>query len=114
MADPICQNADRVFWVMDNGNTHHLATFRWWLQEHYHTATGVHLPTGASWLNLIELYFSVATRKALTGGSFHSVDAVEDRITEFEELWSRTPEPFEWTYTRDDLTRLLERLPTIE
>jgi hypothetical protein len=84
------------------------------LQEKYPTAIGLYLPTGASWLNQIELYFSVLTRKALTGGSFHSVDAVENRITEFEELWNGSPEPFEWTYTRDDLTRLLERLPTIE
>ena len=54
------------------------------------------------------------TRKSLTGESFPSVDAVEDRITGFEELWNGDPEPFEWTYTREDLTRLLERLPTIE
>jgi len=114
MADPICQNADRVFWIMDNGSAHHPATFRWWLQEAYPTAIGLHLPTGASWLNQIELYFSVLTRKALTGGNFHSVDAVKDRITEFEELWNSNPEPFEWNYTREDLTRLLERLPTIE
>ena len=114
MADPICQNADRVFWIMDNGSAHHPATFRWWLKEAYPNAIGLHLPTGASWLNQIELYFSVLTRKALTGGNFHSVDAVENRITEFEELWNDNPEPFEWTYTREDLTRLLERLPTIE
>ena len=38
----------------------------------------------------------------------------QDRITDFEDLWNDDPEPFEWTYTRDDLTRLLERLPTIE
>ena len=114
MTDPICQNADRVFWIMDNGGAHHPATFSWWLQEKYPTAIGLHLPTGASWLNQVELYFSVLTRKALTGGSFHSVDAVEDRITEFEDLWNGDPEPFAWTYTRDNLTELLERLPTIE
>ena len=114
MADPICQNADRVFWILDNGSAHHPATFRWWLEEQYPTAIGLHLPTGASWLNQIELYFSVLTRKSLTGESFHSVDAVQDRITGFEELWNDDPEPFEWTYTREDLTRLLERLPTIE
>jgi transposase len=114
MADPICQTADRVFWIMDNGSAHHPATFRWWLKEKYPTAIGLHLPIGASWLNQIELYFSVLTRKSLTGESFHSVDAVKDRITGFEELWNSDPKPFEWTYTRDDLTRLLERLPSIE
>ncbi|MFC4986845.1 IS630 family transposase [Saliphagus infecundisoli] len=114
MADPICRSADRVFWIVDNGSAHHPATFRWWLKKQYPTAIGLHLPTGASWLNQIELYFSVLTRKSLTGESFHSVDAVENRITEFGELWNSDPEPFEWTYTRNDLTRLLERLPTIE
>jgi len=99
---------------MDNGSAHHPATFSWWLQEAYPTAIGLHLPIGASWLNQIELYFSVLTRKALTGESFGSVDAVEDRITEFAELWNETPEPFEWTYTRDDLRKLFERVPTIE
>ena len=66
-----------------------------------------------SWLNQIELYFSVLTRKSLIGESFPSVDTVEDRITDFEKLWNGDPEPFVWTYTREDLTRLLERLPTI-
>jgi len=42
------------------------------------------------------------------------VDAVGDRITEFAELWNETPEPFEWTYTRDDLRELFERVATIE
>jgi hypothetical protein len=74
----------------------------------------MHLPTGASWLNQIEPYFSVMARKSLTGESFHSVDAVKDRITGFEELWNGDAEPFEWTYTREDLTNLLERLPPIE
>lgn len=114
MAAPICQTADRVFWIVDNGSAHHPATFRWWLKKQYPTAIGLHLPTGASWLNQIELYFSVITRKSLTGESFHSVDAVQDRITEFEEMWNGDPEPFNWTYTREDLTKLLERLPTID
>ena len=65
-------------------------------------------------MNQIELYFSVMTRKSLTGESFHSVDAVEDRISEFEEMWNSDSEPFKWTYTREDLTKLLERLPAIE
>jgi hypothetical protein len=104
----------QIGWILDNGSAHHPTTFRWWLQEKYPTAIGLHLATGASWLNQIELYFSALTRKALTGGRFDSVDAVEDRITEFVELWNENPEPFEWTYTRDDLTELLERVPTIE
>src|SRR5699024_4173128 len=43
MADPICQNADRVFWIVDNGSAHHPATLRWWLKDQYPTAIRVRL-----------------------------------------------------------------------
>jgi hypothetical protein len=65
-------------------------------------------------LNQIELYFSVLTRKALTGGSFDSIVALMHQIAGFEVLWNTVPEPFEWTYTTEDLKRMLEKLPAIE
>lgn len=114
MAHPICQRADRVFWITDNGSAHHPATFTWWLKKHYDNVEGLHLPVGASWLNQIELYFSVLSRKALIGESFTSVDAVADRIDGFEALWNREPTPFEWTYTSEQLAALLEKFPPIE
>jgi len=101
-----------IVWL-NNGSAHHPATFKWWLQKEYSTAIGFHLLTGASWLNQIEFTFLVLIQKVLTGGSFYSVDAVKDHITEFENLWNENPEPFEWIYMRDDLTGLFERLPTI-
>jgi len=114
MAHPVCRRADRVFWITDNGSAHHPNTFTWWLKKQYDNVEGLHLPTGASWLNQIELYFSVLTRKALTGGSFDSVVELMHQITGFEVLWNAVPEPFEWTYTKQDLERLLEKLPEIE
>ena len=65
MAHPICQQADRVFWIIDNGSAHHPNTFTWWLKQQYTKVEGLHLPLGASWLNQIELYFSVLNRKGL-------------------------------------------------
>jgi hypothetical protein len=114
MEHPICSSADRVFWITDNGTAHHPNTFTGWLKKQYENVEGLHLPTGASWLNQIELYFSVLTRKALTGGSFDSVVDLMHQIAGFEVLWNAVPEPFEWTYTTDDLARLLEKLPAIE
>lgn len=114
MAHPICRRADRVFWITDNGGAHHPATFTWWLKKNYESVEGLHLPLGASWLNQIELYFSVLTRKALAGESFISVDAVENRIGGFEELWNHEPTPFEWTYTSEQLADLLKKYPPIE
>jgi len=72
------------------------------------------LLTGASWLNQIGLYFAVLPRKALTGESFASVVELMHQIAGFEVLWNAVPEPFEWTYTTEDLERLLEKLSTIE
>ena len=113
MEHPICQQADRVFWIIDNGGAHHPNTFTRWLKKQYDNIEGLHLPLGASWLNQIELYFSVLTRKALAGESFSSVSALRDRIDGFEDRWNRAPTPVEWTYTSEQLTQLLEAQPAI-
>ena len=111
---PICQRADRVFWITDNGNIHHPNTFPRWAKKQFSNVEWLHLPLRASWLNQIELYFSVLTRKALTGGSFDSLSALIRHIAGFEVLWNAVPEPFDWTYTTEDLERLLEKIPEIE
>jgi hypothetical protein len=61
----------------------------------------------------MELYFSVLSRKALTGESFDSVSTLRDRIERFEDRWNRAPTPVEWTYTSEQLTQLVEELPAI-
>ena len=113
MTHPICQHADRVFWIFDNGGAHHPNTFTCWLKQEYDNVEGLHLPLGASWLNQIELYFSVLSRKALAGESFDSTSALRDRIDGFEDRWNRVPTPVEWTYTSEQLTQLVEAVPAI-
>ena len=73
------------------------------------TLTLVRLPTHASWLNQIEIYFSILQRKALTPADFSSQDAVAARILGFQEHYQRIAHPFEWKFTRRDLDRLLAR-----
>ena len=72
----------------------------------------VHGPVHASWLNQIEIYFSVLQRKALTPNDFPSLDALRDRILGFERYYEGIAQPFEWKFTRCDLEVLLNKLNT--
>ena len=71
----------------------------------------VHLPTHASWLNQIELYFSIVQRKVLTPNDFADLAAVEQRLRAFEALYNDTARPFAWRFTRTMLKERLAHLP---
>lgn len=70
----------------------------------------MHLPVHASWLNQVEIYSSVVQRKALAPDDFRDLDDVTERLLSFQDRYDRTAQPFDWTFTRDDLNRLLTRL----
>ena len=70
----------------------------------------IHLPIHASWLNQIEIYFSILHRKALTPNNFEDLDALAARIAAFEQHYRQVAQPFEWTFTRAKLDALLARL----
>ena len=66
-------------------------------------------PTSASWLNLIEAWFSVLTRKALTNNSFNSTADLTDTIDTWAQNWNDNPQPFAWTQTADDIIAKVKR-----
>jgi hypothetical protein len=103
-------SAQRVFWVVDNGTVHRGKPSIDRLQGAWPNLVLVHLPTHASWLNQIEIYFSILTRKALTPASFARTDDVAERILGFQREYRQTAQPFDWTFTREDLHALLDRL----
>ena len=70
----------------------------------------VHTPVHASWLNQIEIYFSIVQRKVLTPNDFVSLAEVEDRLLRFQDHYERAAAPFQWTFTRQDLAALLAKL----
>jgi hypothetical protein len=70
----------------------------------------VHLPVHASWLNQVEVYFSVIQRKLLTPDDFGDLDSLAGQILAFEQHYNATATPFDWRFTRTDLNRLLTRL----
>lgn len=84
------------------------------MQEQWENARLIHLPIHASWLNQIELYFSIVQRKALTPNDFSSLDALAERLLRFGEHYRQIAQPFDWTFTRSDLDRLLARIQTHE
>ena len=103
-------SARRVFWVVDNGSSHNGARSIERMQTAWPTATLVHLPIHASWLNQVEIYFSILQRKAIATGDFADLEQLADRILGFQDRYNATATPFDWTYTREDLNRLLARL----
>ncbi len=103
------RSADRVFWVVDNGTIHRGERAIQRLQGQWPKLILVHLPVHASWLNQIEIYFSVLQRKALTPDDFDSQEALAERIQGFQERYQRIARPFQWKFTRADLSRLLQR-----
>jgi DDE superfamily endonuclease len=103
-------SARRVFWIVDNGSSHAGKTSIRRMQDHWPKAHLIHLPVHASWLNQIELYFSIVQRKALTPNDFASLDALGTRLLAFGEHYRHVARPFEWTFTRHDLNRVLARI----
>jgi hypothetical protein len=107
------RSASRVFWVVDNGSSHRGDTAVARLQGRYPNLILVHLPTHASWLNQIEISFSIVQRKALTPNDFPDLPAVETRLLAFEARYNDTAVPFHWRFTRADLDDRLAALAAL-
>jgi len=103
-------SARRVFWIVNNGSSHRGWTAAARLNDAFPNAVMVHTPVHASWLNQVEIYFSVIQRKLLTPDNFASLDELAEQITAFETRYNHAARPFDWRFTNDDLNRLLNRL----
>jgi len=106
-------SADRVFWIVDNGSSHHPSTFPARLQKAYSNAIAVRLPIHASWLNQIEIYFSILQRKALTPNDLGDRQQMEDRILGFQRRYNLTAKPFNGRFTRRDLKKRLRSIKAV-
>jgi transposase len=103
-------SAARVFWIVDNGSSHNGARSVERMQAAWPTACLIHLPIHASWLNQIEIFFSIVQRKVIQPQDFADLQALTDRLAAFEDRYNATAEPFDWHYTRQSLDRGLRRL----
>ncbi len=107
-------SARRVFWIVDNGSSHRGRKSIERLERRWPTLVLVHLPLHASWLNQVEIYFSIVQRKLLEPNDFENLGEVARTLNAFERHWSEVAEPFAWRFTRQDLEKLMERLAAHE
>jgi transposase len=82
--------------VLDNSSTHSTPAVQAWLAQHpeiqFHFT-----PKGASWLNMVEAWFGILTRKSVRRASFESVRALVRHIDAYITEWNSHPTPFVWT-----------------
>jgi len=104
------RNAQRVFWIVDGGSSHRGERFARRLQSWYPNAIAVPLPVHASWLNQIEIYFSIVQRKVLTPSDFTDLEEVKKRLLDFESYHTQVAKPFDWQFTTTDLEKWYEQL----
>jgi transposase len=103
-------SATRVFWVVDNGSSHRGQAAINRFATRFPNAVMIHTPVHASWLNQVEIVFSVIQRKVVSPNDFTDLDQVEHRLTEFEHRYNATARPFRWKFTTADLDDLLARI----
>jgi hypothetical protein len=106
--EPYC-DAERLFLIVDNGSSHRGQRSIARMRRSDKRITLVHTPVHASWLNQVEIYFSIIQRKVLTPNDFENLDAIRLRLRLYEELSNRQPKPFAWRFTRQDLADWLKR-----
>ena len=99
--------------VLDNGTTHASKQLPQWVKEQNTQSEGklkiqlYWLPTNASWLDQIEIWFSLLQRKLLQPNHFSSLDELEHTIQNFITHYNRTAKPIKWSYTVEQLERKL-------
>jgi hypothetical protein len=104
------KSAGRVFWVVDNGSSHRGCKAIDRLAEQFPNAIMVHTPVHASWLNQVEIFFSIINRKVLTPNDFDDLGEVIERLAKFEARYNQAAKPFKWKFTTTDLADFLTRL----
>ena len=98
--------------VLDNSSTHSTPEVKRWLQRHKR----VHFhftPTSASWMNMVEIWFSILTSQQVRRGVYHDVPELIAAIEMFIEGYNERAQPFVWTKTADDiLAKASKQQPT--
>jgi len=90
--------------ILDNSSTHKTAQVREWLEKH----PRVHFhftPKGASWLNMVEAWFGILTKKSVRRASFETVRALVRHIQSYIQTWNTNPTPFVWTKEPADIIK---------
>lgn len=102
-----------VTFILDNGPTHAPKQLEGWLHEQEAAGEGrlhfqvLWLPVNASWLDQIEIWFSLLQRKCLQPNHFETVTALETALSDYMAYYNQTAQPIKWTYTVQKLEQKL-------
>ena len=110
MSQPEYANAPRVFVIVDNGSDHRGRAAIDRLRKAHPNAIMIHTPVHASWLNQVEIFFSIIQKKVVTPNDFASTTELSQTLLAFVDRYNQTARPFNWKFTADDLTALLRRI----
>ncbi|HEY6311344.1 MAG TPA: IS630 family transposase [Streptosporangiaceae bacterium] len=110
MARPEYSHAPRVFVIVDNGSDHRGQAAVTRLARAHPNAIMIHTPVHASWLNQIEIFFSVIQKKVVTPNDFASLGELSATLLGFVARYNQTARPFSWKFTAADLHDLMDRI----
>jgi transposase len=103
-------SAPRVFVIVDNGSDHRGQAAARRLRDAWPNAIMIHTPVHASWLNQVEIFFSIVQKKVLRPNDFASTAQLAATLLAFIARYNHTARPFNWKFTAADLTGLLQRI----
>jgi transposase len=110
MERPEYNNAPRVFVIVDNGSDHRGQAAIDRLAKAHPNAVMIHTPVHASWLNQVEIFFSIIQKKVVSPNDFTGLDQLSSTLLAFTDRYNRTARPFNWNFTASDLKDLLHRI----
>jgi transposase len=110
MTRPEYKNAPRVFVIVDNGSDHRGQAAISRLRTAHPNAIMIHTPVHASWLNQIEIFFSVIQKKVVTPNDFDSLEELSATLLAFISRYNQTARPFSWKFTASELRDLMDRI----
>lgn len=104
------KDAPRVFVIVDNGSDHRGNKAIRRLRDAYPNCIMIHTPVHASWLNQVEIFFSIIQKKVVSPNDFTSLAQLKHTLLAFINRYNHTASPFNWKFTAADLAELLERI----
>jgi transposase len=110
MKRPEYKSAPRVFVIVDNGSDHRGQAAVKRLAAAHPNAIMIHTPVHASWLNQVEIFFSIIQKKVVSPNDFSSLEKLSETLLAFVDRYNKTAKPFSWKYTAGDLKDLLRRI----
>jgi transposase len=110
MAQEPYHSAPRVFVIVDNGSDHRGQAAIARLARAWPNAIMIHTPVHASWLNQVEIFFSIIQKKAISPNDFTSTGQLAATLLAFTTRYNQTARPFNWKYTAADLATTLDRI----